>query len=203
MWSQLSPPDASAERFGLVQASHRWPSSTVGDWAGYADQLSVVSVVADRELPPPRVGTTGGYVGRAVTVEVGETSWRRAGAPIAPDRFEMNVYGWLETDGARRLAVTDGGVWLRVGERYLLPLVRSDEGDWTGLSTEAPVTLAGRTATSHVDVGAPSAALRSLKGRTVDAAGDVLRRTPIPAGVGKHADLPPEARFQAAEREIP
>jgi hypothetical protein len=129
-------------------------------------------------------------------VRVEKTLWQRPGAPQVAGTFDMLVYGWLETDGARRFATTEGGVRLMVGHRYLTPLVRSDEGDWTVLSSDAPVTLAGGLATSRTDAGHPTSALQSLRGRNVESAGDLVRRTPQDPLAQKHSKLPPEARWQ-------
>ena len=40
-----------AGQAGETGASSRWPSEMLEDWAGFADQLSVVAVVDESDLP--------------------------------------------------------------------------------------------------------------------------------------------------------
>lgn len=203
LWSDSSPAPTRDGSFALIQTTSRWPHETLQDWASYADQLSVISVTDEWELPPPEVGTTGGYVGRKVTIRVDETLWHRPGAPEAARTFDMFAYGWLETDGARRPITMEGGKRLEVGERYLAPLLLSDDGEWSILGSEALVTVSGERMTSQVDVGQPSRALMAVRDHSIHTAATLLRTTPPDPAAKKYSELPPEARWNAASRESP
>lgn len=197
-----SSPQDQDVKFAVGEGSDKWPSDTLSDWASYADQLSVIVVEDERALAPPPPEISGGYIERRVTLRVDQTLWRRSHAPTVTGRFEMRDYGWLERGaGSRRPVTTVGGVRLAVGERYLAPLVRTDEGAWTVLTPSSAVTLAGDSATSRVDVGSPSPALLALKDHHLGEVPALFHAAkPDPLAV-KYAALPPRARFEAVSRE--
>jgi hypothetical protein len=175
------------------------------DWVSYADQVSVFTVVSEEDLPEssdPNVN--GGYFGRAVTLRIEKTIWRRDGAPSADETIRVITWGWSENDsGERRPTVASGGPRLEVGARYVAPLVRAprDGADWTPLSHGATLPLEGNAITTEGVYGNPSQIARRMRGQAVDKLAAVLARTtPDPLAV-KYRHLPPEQRWHAVYSE--
>jgi hypothetical protein len=156
------------------------PGETVAEWAEHGHQLSVITVTA--ETPPatwPEYRNSGGLVGRAVTVRVERTLWRRAGAPRAGRVLDFDVWGWMyeddqSADSSRAKLVAEGTTRMEVGRRYLAVLARR-RGEWGPLRDSAVMTLspAGRV-TSEVYAGEPSAGALALRGRTLAGAAALL-----------------------------
>lgn len=173
----------------------RLPTDTLTHWVSYADQLSVVEVVAEerRWPPPPTSGAPPDeYVGRRVDVRVGESPWRRPDAPVAPDRLSFVTDGWSIRGGFAPVTIGEGPR-LEVGRLYLMGLVRYDEGDW-GPFPRATLPLGpdGRL----VKTCSQGPTLTALFGVTVAEAGRILSETaPDPRAIA-HADLPPVRRYQ-------
>lgn len=186
--------------------SEAWPSDTLRDWVSYADQLSVVSVAGERAVPPPRgadPATDADYVAREVTLQVERTPWTRAQAPATTEEGTVSVValGWVDQgDGERIPFRIRGGNRLEVGERYLLPLVKTADG-WSLFSSRAVLDLDGDQATGKVDVGEPSAAVAQLAGASIDRAGEIVEATEPDPLAAKHAELLPAERWQAADAE--
>jgi hypothetical protein len=80
-----------------ASSSARWPAETLVDWVGFADQVSVLEIVSERQLPlQPEVEAIGeGYVGREVVGRIESTFWRRDRAPMASDTVSLRVWGWI------------------------------------------------------------------------------------------------------------
>jgi hypothetical protein len=171
------------------------PTESLTDWVSYADQLSVVEVLAEERLwpPPPTSGAPPAeYVGRRVDVRVGETAWRRPDAPTAPDRLSFVTDGWSIRRGHKPVTIGEGPR-LQVGRRYLMGLVRFDEGDW-GPFPRATLPLDPDGRLARVCSKRPT--LTALVGLTVAEAGRLLRDTaPDPRTVA-HVHQPPVQRYQ-------
>lgn len=201
-----SADNAAASEVGVarVEADQKLPSSSLRDWASYADQLSVVSVLSEQEIPPPAVvrETGEGYIGRSITLHIDDTLWRRPGAPNLEGTLQMTVSGWILRRGQQPVkAVVGKGARPEPGARYLVPLVRYDAGSWgpLGVGLFLPLESAnGATIISETPGDTPS--VEALEGKSVSAAARAVAETPPdPAAVG-YAHLPPEARFQAVAR---
>ena len=200
-------PAGSPQSSGASEGSTRWPADSLTDWASFADQFSVVSVLDETELPPttgadPRVDEN--YIGRQVTLRVERTFWRRPEAPMeAPENttIKLTALGWSQTDGQERVPFTvRGGPRIEVGRRYLIPLVRAD-GEWSPVGHGAILTLEGETVTSEVAGGRPAAAAEALKGKTIQSAGRIVADTPPSRLAAKFGQLGPDARYRAVSRE--
>lgn len=194
-----SPPVAIVGAAG----SEAWPADTLQNWVSYADQLSVVSVTEERALPPPPgadPATDADYVAREVTLKVERTPWRREQAPTTDGgTVSVVALGWVEREGdARAPFRIRGGNRLEVGERYLLPLVKAEDG-WSLFSSRAVLALDGDQVSGKVDVGEPSAALARLAGTSIDRAGEIVRATEPDPLAAKYDELPPAKRWQAAD----
>ena len=100
------------------------PNESLQDWVTYADQISVVTVLDEREVTPaPGVLERGeGYLGRRVTLRIDQTVWVAPGAQASQGEISMVTLGWALTEG--RKIPFEG--YLKVGETYLLPTARID-----------------------------------------------------------------------------
>jgi hypothetical protein len=161
----------------------RYPAhEELADWVSFADQLSVVRVLSRIEIDPVPPGPIADhYPFGPPMVEVEETVWRRDQAP------ELNVGEWLELPGGewgtigrdRRAAVTDGFVNMEVGQRYLVPLMRTvdvqtGEETWRTLPY-SPLPLDGELIVrpdTSLEVLWP--AVETMIGKTIDEAADTL-----------------------------
>ena len=196
-----SSPSASSMVVG--EGSDRFPSETLSDWASYADQLSVVTVVDESEIAPPsEVLELGeGYVGRTLTLRIERTVWNRKGGPTARGTFRTTVQGWVLQEGVRRPFAVAGGPRLEVGERYLTPLVRVTGNEWITLSTGATLPLEGEVATTAGVAGHPSPIGEAMRGKSVAEVGELLAETPADPIAAKYAQLEPDERLKAVQRE--
>jgi hypothetical protein len=126
------------ENDGVVHGSAypRWPSETLTDWAGFADQVSIARVSAEEQLPqPPATRESGsGYVGRRVVMDIESTVWRRPGAPQAASSVSVLVDGWWAHENELSPYAETGSKRIEVGDRVLVPLVRASDG-WSVLSS--------------------------------------------------------------------
>jgi hypothetical protein len=132
----------------LSSASLRWPVDTLRDWADFADQLSVIRVESEAQLPrsPEEVASGEGPVARKVTARIEETLWRSPGSPAAPGAFSFVTWGWI-AKGERLIPAGDSSSHrLEVGDRVLAPLMFVD-GSWGPLAPSTTMKLVdGRTA---------------------------------------------------------
>jgi hypothetical protein len=187
----------------LGEAVDLLPSETLRDWVSFADDLAVVSVAAERELPPPpgadpRLDED--YIGREVTLQVERTLWHRPGGPSVGDDFDMVVWGWTERSGTRRPFAVLGGARMEVGRRYLLPVTKI-EGEWTPLGSGTILTLEGDTVTSDVPGNKPEPVAAAMKGRSLaDARRAVNSAAPYPLAA-KNAEVPAVERWKLVSRQ--
>ena len=184
------------------EGAGRFPDRDFTDWVSYADQLSVVLVVAETaEAPAPVVVAHGeGYISRTVTLRVEQTLWRRAGAPTVTGEIPVVTSGWVLEEGQRRPFAIGGGPRLEVGGRYLAPLVRAERDGvaWTPLSVESTLPLADTGITAAGVLGAPSPLVRGLVGRSPSDLAAILRRTAPDPVAARNFDLATDARVRAS-----
>jgi hypothetical protein len=187
------------------------PTWSFGDWVSYADQVSVVTVVAERQLPlgPEEIANDEGYVGRTVTLELERTIWRRPGAPEARTRLTVLTWGWILNEG-RMGAMVPGGARLEVGHRYVLPLARfTAEGKsrWSvfadgdgNFPLDGAVIVDGQIGRESPPGDDSYPGTERLGGMTVDElAARLAAAKPDPLAV-EHAKLDPIARWEAVAR---
>lgn len=197
------------------EASFRWPSETLTDWAGFADQLSVVTVVDERDLPPPPgqdPRADDGYIAREVTLRVERTLWRRPEARAKADGLiRIVALGSAQNaDGKQTPFTISGAARFEVGQRYLVPLIyavgadesrgRAASPEWAVLAETTILTLEANTVTSRVAGGEPSAAAQALKGTTLERAGEIIQGTAPSPAAERNAELGPDARSDAVQR---
>ncbi len=131
----------------VVEASGSMiPSSSLEDWVGFAHQVSVISVLSERELPPflEEVEEGFGTIGRELTVAIEDTVWAHpAQEAVAGELAVRATNGWTYREDDVRRPYTSGGLWYEVGRRYLVALIHYDEWGWAPLSSESGFLLDG------------------------------------------------------------
>jgi hypothetical protein len=174
--TRLGESRETARDLAMSSASYRWPVDTLRDWTDFADQLSVLRIESERQLPRSQdvVATGEGMVGRMVTARIEETLWRSPGSPAASGRITFGTWGWVAKREALIPTVDSSSDRLEVGDRVLAALLLTPEGSW------APLT--------------PSSTIRLVDGRTVFAA---RQRRSLPALAGALDGITPRA---AADR---
>ncbi len=157
------------------------PSRSFSDWLGFANQVSVVTVLSDRRLPQTPAEKEEGFParGRELTVDIEDTVWAHPA--------QEAVAGELALRG------TNG--WYEVGQRYLVALIHHDGWGWAPLSDETSSFLlddAGRV-TANPDASVNDA----LVGKTAPEVRDLLAgESPDPVAA-KYAHLDPVSRAEA------
>jgi hypothetical protein len=118
-------------RFVVGRGSDTLPSETARDWVSYADQLSVVTVSAEREASRSALAaeTGEGYLGRRVVIDVGDPLWRRAGATPLTGRTELLVLGWGLLSSRSILPLSAGKVSLETIAGHPTAFVSRLEGE--------------------------------------------------------------------------
>lgn len=111
------------------------PSSLLKDWVSFADQMAVIRVVAEHELPPPTRAPEepppeSDWVGRSVNVRIEGTLWLRPGGPVAPGSLAIRVEGWTRNTRGQAPLLFENRLRPEVGRRYLALLVRYQDGEW-------------------------------------------------------------------------
>lgn len=180
-----------------------FPTDTLTDWLSYADQVSVVSVVSEKEIPAaPEVLKRGrGEIQRVVALHIDESIWQGGGFIPRGGDLQLSAGGWWQK-GSSRVPVS--GVCtprLEVGGRYVMPLAGHRHG-W-GPLTSGSVLAAGEDAIATADVKASghNPVARSLAGKTVAEIKMILAETPLDPIAEKYRDLPVEERWRAIQAD--
>jgi hypothetical protein len=179
------------------------PTGTLTDWLSYSDQVSVVSVVNEQEIPAsPEVLMKGkGGIRRLASLHIDETIWKSEGfIPRAGD-LSLTVAGWWQKGGTRVPASMGCAPRLEVGGRYVMPLVGYRQG-WSPL-TFGSVLAAGDdpVATADIKAWGHNPVARSLAGKTVAEIKVILAETPLDPIAEKYRDLPVEERARAVQAD--
>ncbi|MDW8339676.1 MAG: hypothetical protein RMM28_11115, partial [Thermoleophilia bacterium] len=113
------------------------------DWVTFADQISTLTVVAERQLPiderARRVGE--GPVGREVTAVVRSTLWAHDPTRVVRGPIRFKTWGWVLRDRELIPVVPYGEVRLRVGDEVVAPLMRTPEGEFGPVAPHAVLHL--------------------------------------------------------------
>jgi hypothetical protein len=176
----------------------RWPAEALADWVGFADQVSVVTITAESQLPwQEEVKATGeGYVGRRVTARIDSTIWSRPQAPSADGSIDMVVDGWAVKNNELFPLVERGAHRIEVGERLVAALVQTPEGPWSLLSQSAAIPLGPNGRAARTQAAPPGTALATLDGKTTAQIATALmsaRPTPVAARY-QHVDVDARAK---------
>ncbi|MGW0870335.1 hypothetical protein ACWD3Z_07535 [Streptomyces sp. NPDC002740] len=113
------------------------PSFTATDWVSYGDQVAVVRVTAEHELPDPgeEAGTGEDYLARTIDLQIKERVWARSGAPALPSKVSVTADGWQLKDGAKRELGSPDSSRLEVGHDYVVTFARFSDGAWSPLGS--------------------------------------------------------------------
>lgn len=178
-------------------ASTRWPIDTLRDWADFADQLSIIRIESEAQLPSSQsvVENGEGVVPRTVTARIEQTLWRNSGSPQVEDVITFGTWGWVAHDGVLTPATDDTGVRLEIGDRVLAPLLLTPEGEWGPLAPGAVVPIIkGRTAFADRQRRSFPELAKILDQRTPEDVANLLASVPPRANVAALRRLDPDAR---------
>lgn len=175
-------------------ASTRWPVETLEDWLTFADQVSTMSVVAERQLPiderTKRIGE--GPVGREVTAVIRSTLWAFDDDRVVRGTIRFRTWGWVLHDGELLPVVPEGEERLEVGDEVVAPLMRTPEGEFAPIAPQTVLQLVdGRIASAEGQAARNLPALRDLHGHGVEELGTLLRRVEVDPRLRR---LDPQAR---------
>lgn len=198
-------PDASTQII-TGSADHKLPAESLTDWVSYMDQISVVTVISERQIEPdPGDASRGeGLVGREVTLRVERTIWNRDNAPVAEGEITVRAWGWILHDHELIPTKATGSTRIEVGGRYVAPLVQMDsvitDGKvWALLSNGGSTMplLGDRIVADNHQPERSAAYVRELVGSSVDELAALVHETePYPVAA-MHMDLEPQERFRA------
>ncbi len=116
------------------------PHTGLVDWVTYGQQVSVISVLSEEQMPMDASTREHGegYVGRTIRFHVDRTIWSAPNAVVATGEVRMLDWGWLLKDG-NLFPFTSGR--MEVGKRYLAPLA-TIRGGLASMAV-APIELSG------------------------------------------------------------
>lgn len=200
-WSGTQQPSAPLVAPLVVKdtavVSEQWPSSTLKDWARWADGVVVVQVAAEHPAGefPAADGTGEVVIGRNVDLTIVDVLWTRSGATAPAGVVEVSAAGWVDRPGRPRAPVAfDGVPRLEIGGTYVVALrSRSDcqpdvDAGWSVLGSsaawpvEGSVNGTGESGGLRVTVDRAQADVGSLEesmiGRSLDDLRDTLREAP-------------------------
>ncbi|MFE5212284.1 hypothetical protein [Streptomyces sp. NPDC056600] len=131
----------------LAQGKDGLPNSSPVDWVSYGDQVAVVDVTSEAEIPASaeEVAAGEGYIGRRITLDVGETVWSRPGAPTLPSTLSLVVDGWSFQGATRTPIALEQSSRLEPGHTYVLSLAKLSDGTWSALGSQSALPYDGDT----------------------------------------------------------
>lgn len=183
-----------------LSAEWRFPDEALVDWVSYVEQLAVVTVLSESEIPPPPEVTARGegYIGRSIVVRIDRTVWLNRGVTAQVADLRMTVFGWvLRSDGLFE-AVPGGVPRLRAGGRYVVALTRSEDDGLALLTDRSVMAFAGDpVSTQDVAERGQSDVARQLSMRSLEEVPALLDETPRDPLVERFWDLPPTERVRA------
>lgn len=170
----------------------KFPSESLSDWVSYAQQVSVLTVLSEAQVPPPDEvwQRKEGYIGRIVTVRIDHDLWVAPGATPVHGEQQMLDWGWL-LKGERLTPFSKA--MLQPGEQYVVPLA-SSRGKLGSISVSA-IRISG--ASVAADVVSDQAWIRELGGQSLRQLEASLRAAvPDPVAV-RFAHMDPADRVEA------
>lgn len=187
----------------VSSASLRWPSRTPRDWVDFADQVSVLRVLSEKQLAlEPQVVSTGeGSVGREVTAVIESTVWAYPGSPSISGEVTFRTWGWVLHDGRLTPTVDVHSDRLEVGDRVVAPLIRAPESEWGPLAPSAVIEIIGGRTHLSTSQAAGIPEIRTIfDGKTPDEIASLLRATTPTGNQDDLRKLDPDARVDAVSR---
>lgn len=196
----LSDETESARSIVTGSASTRWPVDTLRDWADFGDQLSIIRIESEAQLPLSQhvVENGEGVVARNVTARIEQTLWRNSGSPQVEGAITFGTWGWVAHDGVLTPATDDSSIRLEVGDRVLAPLLLTPEGSWGPLAPGSVVLIVnGRTAFADRQRREFPELAKSLDQRTPQDVATLLASVPPRANAAALRRLDPDERARA------
>jgi hypothetical protein len=193
-----SPADPLGQSCAEIDTAFR--TDTLHDTRSFADAMAIVRGVREA-VPPTPDGPEGwaGLIGRYVTVRVERVVWRRPHAPEPPRRFRFNDLGWTGTLKHRRPFVACGATRMKLGRRYLAPIVRY-HGEWVPF-LQTRLRLRGNLVVGGVDAGEAEHSHQALAGRSVRNAVRTVAETLPYRSTVLHPGGSPGRRWQRADAD--
>ncbi|MCF2527007.1 hypothetical protein [Yinghuangia soli] len=195
--------------YSVLSGTPILPVRTAEDLVSYGDHVLVVTVTAEREIPPSteELRRGEGMILREVTLRVDETLWSRSGM-TAPTSITSTASGWLMHDNKRRPFVSSGSPRLEPGHTYTVAMYRPHERGNAADDWVAFLMLAyddGRIGNGEQAGGKPpiTGALAASEGQPGSALATLLAATPPDPVSTKYLDLDGAARFRATAAEKP
>lgn len=180
-------------------ASSDFPAESLEDWVTYANQVSVIAVTGERELPrDPEVVKNGeGYIERAIRLTILDTIWRRSPSDVIDGEIEIVAWGWALKDGVKHPFGVDDGPRLEVGSKYLMPLINLGGKEWAAPNDASifPVEPSNRLGRTR------SALNSSAGGKPIAEVKTILAETRPDPRAEKYGTLPPRERARAVQQE--
>ncbi|MCW5254691.1 hypothetical protein [Streptomyces sp. SHP 1-2] len=123
----------------IAQGKDGLPNRSPIDWVSYADQVAVVNVTSETEIPASteEIAAGEGYISRRVTLDIDEVVWSRAGAPTPPSMLSLVVDGWAFKGDTRTPIALEQSSRLEPGHTYVLSLTQMADGSWSALGSQA------------------------------------------------------------------
>lgn len=200
--AERQDPEATADERVVIEGSQTFPASSESDWVSYPSELAVVTVTAERELPPEGVlAEMGyGYLGRVVSMRVDSVLWREQRERAVPPEFEIITWGWIiGQNGERREAMPAAAPRLEVGSRYAIPLTYAY--DRIGPLSDHSVAPLDENDVIRLVPGQKDDVLQKYDQKSVSALQSAIRAAAPDPRAERRRDLPPAQRARVVIQE--
>jgi hypothetical protein len=132
---------AETPRVMTSQAYYVW-GDTPRDWVSWADQIAVVDVLGEEQLPfePSEFEGGSGWVARRIQARIAERIWTRPGSSGPPPSVKLATPdGWWYNHGELTPVKDLGAHRAQVGDRLVVAMIASEKEGWTLMSGGVPV----------------------------------------------------------------
>jgi hypothetical protein len=185
-----------------------FPNETLADWVSFARQVSEVTVLSEREIPPPKgvLERKEGYIARSVRLRVDRNLWVEGdGKNLAPTEFEIFVAGWLLKGDSQLLIGAANSPRVELNGRYIMPLTQVPDAHggvvWAPLTPDSVMAYPGdKIAEMDVAAMGTSGVARAYAQRPVEELSRALAQTAMHPSVASHRDLLPYERYKLSDR---
>lgn len=213
LFSACAPADTEP---GVVTAegAEAVPSRTATDWVTYGDHLVVIDVKSEERLEATKeeVERGEGFIGREVTVELGDPLWTRPTyqeLSELPTRLAIANGGWVFHGKEEQRWEVENQVRLTPGSQYLAMLTYGDTSIAGGDGSDGPSwftldVVPLTTDDTVADTGADPASYpmrRSLVGLTSKEVAATLKATKPDPAAQDYMDEDPVQRYQDVARD--
>jgi len=185
-------------RLMTSQAYYVW-GDTSRDWVSWADEIAVVEVVGEEQLPHEWDAHVSreGFVGRRIQATIHKKIWTVPGAEPAPESVTLKTTdGWFYDHGELIPLKDLGAHRVEVGDRLLVAMTYSETWGWTLMSGGVPVDATARVQADadQTDIG------EQLDGQTLPHLVQTFRSAQPFADVVRFRHLDIEKRMIAVDK---